>query len=274
MTMDVSELRNKLCNPPILGEKDQYRIKFADTPGEIRAAFKLRYEIFNLEQGKGLENAARDGIDRDEFDDYCLHLIVEEKTQHKIVGTYRIHLGAVASKALGFYSEQEFKITGLDKIAEDAIEVGRSCVSPEHRDGSVVALLWGGIAEIIYRSRLRYMFGCVSLEDTNPASGWAIYEHLKATGKISDCLFAEGLPKCAMPRPPQAEIDAILNDRTHLRELIPPLFKGYLRLGSKICGEPVFDHEFGTIDFLILLDVNGLPERYLKHFNVANLGGR
>ena len=270
--MDVSELRDKLCNPPVLAEKDQYRIKFADTPEEMQAAFKLRYEVFNLEQGKGLEAASRDGIDRDEFDDYCLHLVVEEKTQHKVVGTYRIHLGAVASKALGFYSEQEFRITGLDKIAENTIEVGRSCVSPEHRDGTVVALLGGGMAEIVYRSRLRYMFGCVSLEDTNPASGWAIYEHLKTMGKISDQIFAEGLPKCVMPRPPQEEIDAILNDRKLLRGLIPPLFKGYLRLGAKICGEPVFDHEFGTIDFLILLDVSGLPERYIKHFNVASVG--
>ena len=80
--MDVSELRDKLCNPPVLAEKDQYRIKFADTPEEMQAAFKLRYEVFNLEQGKGLEAASRDGIDRDEFDDYCLHLVVEEKTQH------------------------------------------------------------------------------------------------------------------------------------------------------------------------------------------------
>lgn len=75
-----------------------------------------------------------------------------------------------------------------------------------------------------------------------------------------------------MPRPPQEEIDAILNDCKLLRGLIPPLFKGYLRLGAKICGEPVFDHEFGTIDFLILLDVSGLPERYIKHFNVASVG--
>ena len=122
--MDVSELRDKLCNPPVLAEKDQYRIKFADTPEEMQAAFKLRYEVFNLEQGKGLEAASRDGIDRDEFDDYCLHLVVEEKTQHKVVGTYRIHLGAVASKALGFYSEQEFRITGLDKIAENTSKSG------------------------------------------------------------------------------------------------------------------------------------------------------
>lgn len=142
--MDVSELRDKLCNPPVLAEKDQYRIKFADTPEEMQAAFKLRYEVFNLEQGKGLEAASRDGIDRDEFDDYCLHLVVEEKTQHKVVGTYRIHLGAVASKALGFYSEQEFRITGLDKIAENTIEVGRSCVSPEHRDGTVGRSALGG----------------------------------------------------------------------------------------------------------------------------------
>lgn len=142
--MDVSELRDKLCNPPVLARRINTESSLRIRLEEMQAAFKLRYEVFNLEQGKGLEAASRDGIDRDEFDDYCLHLVVEEKTQHKVVGTYRIHLGAVASKALGFYSEQEFRITGLDKIAENTIEVGRSCVSPEHRDGTVGRSALGG----------------------------------------------------------------------------------------------------------------------------------
>ena len=96
------ELQKKICTPPLLAEKDQYLIKFADSPEEIEAALRLRYRVFNLEQGKGLETANASGIDRDEFDDYCLHLVVEEKRTRRPVGTYRIHLGPVANSILGF----------------------------------------------------------------------------------------------------------------------------------------------------------------------------
>ena len=270
--MNFSDIRDQLCNPPILAEKDQYRIKFALDPHEIEAAFKLRYNVFKLEQGKNIKPSNMEGIDRDEFDDYCLQLVVEEKNEKKIVGTYRVHLGPIATESeLGFYSEHEFRIQGLEKLASSTIEVGRSCVSSEYRNGTVVALLWSGISETLFRSGFRYLAGCVSLENMEPAAGWALYEYLKEAGKISDEVFGEPLEKCRMARPDKKEIDRYLEDHSLIRSLIPPLFKGYLRLGANICGEPVFDRDFGTIDFLILLDVAKLPSRYSKHFNVASV---
>lgn len=269
--LELKEIQRKISDPPVLVEKDLYSIKFATTPEEIEGALKLRYEVFNVEQGKGLDASDTIGIDRDEFDDYCLHLIVEHREVKKPVGTYRIHLGQVASSALGFYSAREFHIKGIDEIANQTIEVGRSCVSPEYRNGTVVALLWSGISEILFRSRQRYLFGCVSLENTDPAAGWALYEYLKANGKCSESIFASPTDTFKLQRPQQHEIDAILSDRRKTREILPPLFKGYLRLGAKICGEPAFDYEFGTIDFLILLDAGNLPERYTRHFNVVEL---
>lgn len=265
------EIQTTIKTPPLLAEKGQYLIKYADTPEEIEAALRLRYQIFNVEQGKGLDSANENGIDRDEFDDYCLHLVVEEKNGGKPVGTYRIHLGPVASSALGFYSAREFDISGLDTIAAQSIEVGRSCVSPEYRNGAVMALLWSGISGTLYRSRLRYLFGCASLETTDPAAGWALYEHFRETGKISGTLKASPTARFKFERPPQQAMDAILNDKKALLASIPPLFKGYLRLGATVCGEPAFDHEFGTIDFLVLLDALKLPARYSRHFNVDTL---
>ncbi len=262
----LDEIQKKVATPSILAEKDQFIMKLAETEEEIEAALRLRYKIFNIEQGKGLEQANQNGMDRDEFDDYCLHLIVMDKETDCPVGTYRIHIGAVANSALGFYSSREYAISGLDEIADKSIEVGRSCVAPEYRNGTVVALLWRGISELLYRANLTYLIGCVSLETTDPAMGWALFRHFENTGKVCNSLTATPVDKFALPIPAEDEIMKELNDTRKLLKSIPPLLKGYLRLGTKICGPPALDHEFGTIDYLIFLNADKLPQRYHKHF--------
>ena len=114
---DMDAVRRRIATPPLIAEKDQYLIKFAVTEEEIEDAFRLRYAVFNVEQGKGL-SSSENGIDKDPFDAVCLHLIVTRKNDNRVEGTYRIHFGetAIHSK-LGFYSEQEFTINGLDRIA-------------------------------------------------------------------------------------------------------------------------------------------------------------
>ncbi|OGV39259.1 MAG: hypothetical protein A2020_02230 [Lentisphaerae bacterium GWF2_45_14] len=261
------ELYKKISEPPILAEKDQFFIKLAESEGEIEKALRLRYKIFNLEQGKGLESANDFGIDRDEFDKYCMHLIVVEKKTGEVVGTYRIHFGQIASSAIGFYSAREFEIKGIELIANESIEVGRSCVSPKYRTGSVVALLWRGINELLLRSKMNYLFGCVSLETTSPADGWALYEYFKKNNGISNLLYSFPSEKFMLPRCTDNEIREVMADEKRISDIIPPLFKGYLRLGTKICGEPAFDNEFGTIDFFIILNLHEIPQRYSKHFN-------
>ena len=264
--MALKELIKQICTPSVFAEKDQFLIKMADSDKEIKMAQRLRFEVFSLEQGKTLASAQQEQIDQDEFDEYCLHLIVVEKKSGLIVGTYRMHPGVVASSGIGFYSSREYHIDGLDKIAANTIEVGRSCVSPEYRSGAVVALLWAGIAEVLKRSKLRYLLGCVSLETMEPAVGWALYEHFKERNNLSDVLRATPTDDFVLPQPDPARVQELLNNRRNLLHLIPPLFKGYLRLGVGICGAPALDKEFGSIDFLVLLDHARLPEKYFKHF--------
>ena len=256
-----------VINPPLLAESDQYVIKLAETAEEVEKALRLRYEVFNLEQGKGLERANKIGMDVDEFDEYCLHLIVVEKSSSKIVGTYRLHLGSVAKTAMGFYSSQEYLIEGLEPIAHVCMELGRSCVSPEYRTGAGVALLWGGIGELMMRAKLRYLLGCVSLEDVSPAVGWALHKYFISEGKICDYIKSKPKSGFVLEKPSEAEIEKVFADKSALRRLMPPLFKGYLRVGALICGEPVFDRAFGTIDFLIILDSAKAHPRYTKHYN-------
>jgi len=266
--VDFTQILKKISSPAILGEKEQFLIKFAETEEEIEETLRLRYRVFNLEQGKGLNSASSNGIDRDEFDKFCLHLMVVEKKSASPVGTYRIHLGPVANAAMGFYSAREYHIKGLESIAAETIEVGRSCVAPEYRNGAVVALLWGGIGEVLLRSKLKYLIGCVSLETTEPAAGWGLYRYFQMTNKICDILSASPSTKYRLPQPSEAEMENFLAEQRQITKCIPPLFKGYLRLGAKVCGEPVLDREFGTIDFLILLNTAKLPSRYSRHFNV------
>jgi putative hemolysin len=258
-----------ITHPTVLADSKKFLIKIAETDEEIEKTLRLRYEVFNMEQGKGLDNADKLGIDFDKYDEYCLQLIVLNKETNNPVGTYRIHLGDIATtKSYGFYSASEYHIEGLDDIAHLTMELGRSCVLPEFRTGAAMALLWGGIGELMMRAKLRYMLGCVSLEKNNPAATWAIYDYFKANNMISEIITGTPKEKFVLERPESHEIEKYSNDiKNTFKSYVPPLFKGYLRLGTKICGKPLFDPDFHTIDFLILLDSHTVPERYTRHYN-------
>lgn len=262
-----------IIDPPVLVDTKNFLVKLAENHEEIESAQRLRYEVFNLEQGRGLKRAEKYGIDFDEFDEHCLHLLVMDKATGKAVGTYRAHLGCVANSAKGFYSSQEYEIHGLYKIADKCLELGRTCVSLEFRSGSAIALLWSGITELLVRADLVYMLGCVSLEDVEPRIGWAVYEYIAARSLISKDVTVVARPGFKLVRPPEHEIKKVLADGVLLQNKIPALLKGYLRLGAVICGEPALDRDFGTIDFFILLDVNKVPDRYKYHFNYKRNSG-
>ena len=261
-----NELTTKLMTPALIAEKDPYGIKFAETPEEVLATQRLRYRVFNQEQGKGLESAENDGIDQDEYDRHSIHLMVYRKDTGEPVGTYRIIPGQ--QSVAGLYSSREFQIRGLDPLLSMTLEVGRSCVDPAYRDGSVVALLWMGIAEIMRRSGMRYLMGCVSLEETRSAAGWALYEYFKVHDLLDRAVTAEPVKGYELQKATPSAVESLFRDTARMRELMPPLLKGYFRLGARICGPPAFDYEFGTVDYLLLLDVARLPERYSRHFNV------
>ncbi len=264
-----NEYLKKLMDPPILLEKEHFLVKFAETPEEIEAAKRLRYSVFVEEQGHLSDKAVPDSIDEDEFDPYCLHLIIVERNLNEVIGTYRVHPGAVALEGLGFYSEQEFKFEGLDKIADSIVEVGRSCVKPEFRNGAVVALLWTGMALVHARTNCQYLLGCVSLTTTDATIGYAVREYMRKQGDVfTNVVKATPQPDYELPEPDWQEVDELVNGarRSELRKLMPPLLKGYLRLGAKFSEEPVLDKEFGAIDFLVLLDFDEMEHKYARHF--------
>lgn len=256
-----------VVRPELLYETSKFVLKLASSKKEIEKAYKLRYQIFNVEMGLGQTSSTRYELDFDQFDELCSHLIVLEKSSGNVVGTYRINLPKDLERApKAFYSAREYDIVGLEALADQTMEVGRTCVAPEYRTGTVIALLWSGIGKLLKLTKLRYLLGCVSLDVNDPVIAWALYKHFKLTGRISKALFAYPREHFAIERPEDSKIMKAINDKELMEDNTPPLLKAYFRIGATICGEPVEDKEFKTLDFLISVDTKYSPERYTRRF--------
>ncbi|MGC2165932.1 MAG: GNAT family N-acyltransferase [Gallionella sp.] len=222
---------------------------------ELLEAQRLRYKVFAEEMGANLASAD-EGIDRDMYDQYCEHLLVREATENKVVGTYRILSPAQAELAGGYYSQTEFDLTRLLHLSDRMVELGRSCVHWDYRDGATITQLWGGLAKYMLQNQYEYLIGCASISMADGGhSAASIYRklHRLYAAPVEYTVF----PRCPLPL-------HALNQQ--LDAPIPPLLKGYLRLGAYICGEPAWDPEFNTADLLILLPMSRMSSRYAKHF--------
>jgi putative hemolysin len=232
-----------------------YQLRLASAEADRIAAFRLRFLVFNLELNEGLECAYVTGQDSDEFDGICDHLIVEHVGAGKIVGTYRLQTGAIASANAGFYSEREFDFSPYRQLGNSVIELGRACVHRDHRTSEVLYLLWRGIAQYAIHHGGRYLIGCSSLTSQDPAHGTAVYESMREQ-LVEPHLRTTPQPAFAMP----------LMSADNASDKIPKLLRAYLAVGAKICGPPAIDREFRTIDFLTLLDLEALHRRVHARF--------
>jgi len=235
--------------PPATLAGVTYRTRIAVTADDIHAAQRLRFEVFNVELQEGLNESWNTQLDSDRFDATCDHLIIEQIATGKIVGTYRLQTGAMAAAANGYYSEQEFDFTPFAAYRSEIVELGRACVHQEHRKGNVLDLLWRGIAAYTRERKARYLIGCSSLTSQDPALGHAMHARLAPEYLAPEHFRTAPLPAYALP---DAEPLAVCPKP-------PRLLRTYLTVGAKICGAPALDREFGTIDFLTLIDLTSLP---------------
>lgn len=227
----------------------------AHSDSEVQEAQRLRYKVFAEEMGANLPSA-KDEIDRDIFDKYCEHLLVRESTENKVVGTYRILSPDQAEKIGGYYSQTEFDLTRLLHLSDRMVEVGRSCVHWDYRDGATITQLWSGLAQYMQQHHHEYLIGCASISMADGGHVAAsIYRKLHR-------LYAAPTEYSVFPRCP-LPLHAL---NQYLDAPVPPLLKGYLRLGAYICGEPAWDPEFNTADLFILLPMSRMSSRYAKHF--------
>ena len=245
--------------PPVEIAEGRYVVRFARTSEEIDAALKLRFEVFNLELGEGLDSSYLSERDRDEFDSACHHLVVLDRDENMVVGTYRCQTGEMAA-AKGFYSAGEFDLSQLPSdVLTDAVELGRACVARSHRNTQVLFLLWKGLAAYAAYNRKRYLFGCCSLTSQDGTEGRRVFETLIESGHLHPTLRARPLPGLECYRD-----DSVCDDAAEVN--IPKLFKIYLRFGAQVCGPPALDRLFKTIDFLVLFDIQKMDEQWRRVF--------
>lgn len=234
-------------------------VAWARHQDEVRQAQRLRYEIFAGEMGARLDSWLP-GHDVDLFDDYCEHLLVREAASGQVVGTYRVLTPAQAQRVGSFYSDTEFDLVRLRGLRERMVELGRSCVRADHRQGGVILALWGALAEFMTRNRLDTMIGCASIPmlHNGVVSGDAaasIWNQVKHTHLAP--IEYRVTPRLPLP---VEELDGTLDVEP------PALIKGYLRLGARVLGAPAWDPDFNSADLPMLMRIQDLPARYRKHF--------
>ena len=226
----------------------RYLITEAQTTAEVAEAQALRFEVFNVERAEGLVESFVTGRDEDLYDAVCSHLLVREVATGSVVGTYRYQTGLHARAHHGYYSESEFNLAPYEHRRHEILELGRACVHKDHRNLHVLAMLWRGIARVVVRTHTRFLIGCSSLSATDTGAGQALYQQLMTTHLAPLGLRALPHPAavCTAARPLPAAPRA------------PKLLTAYLSLGAWIAGPPAVDREFGTIDFLTILDMHNL----------------
>jgi putative hemolysin len=264
----------EVVRPQVHAEVGRYRLRLAQSVEDRDAACRLRFRVFNIELGEGLESSYQTGLDCDQFDLFCEHLLVEDKVSRRIVGTYRMQSGVSAARNLGYYSEQEFELDPYEPLRAGILELGRASIDREHRTPEVLTLLWRGIAQYATDMGLRFLIGCSSLNSKDPAEGWQMYHQLDQYRVLPEFETAPTL-RYACPSeqegryPQQPALQESQSLRTHSDTAvkIPKLLKTYLAIGARIAAPPAWDREFGTIDFLTLLDLKtispGARHRFL-----------
>ena len=252
-----------LNTPPASGaaQKTSHGIvvSWAVHQDEVRAAQKLRFDVFAGEMGARL-NSPIPGHDIDLFDNYCEHLIVRDQASQEVIGTYRVLTPVQAKRVGSTYSDTEFDLTRLRALRPRMVELGRSCVHPKHRHGGVIMALWSALAEFMVRNQLDTMIGCASVPmlHNGIVSGdvaASIWRQVQAT-------HLAPIEQHVRPRLP-LPIEKL---NTQLEVEPPALIKGYLRLGAKVLGPPAWDPDFNSADLPMLMRIADMPARYRKHF--------
>jgi putative hemolysin len=241
---------------------DRLHVELAADDAAIREAQALRFHVFGEEMGARLK-PGHAGLDVDDFDAVCQHMLVRETATDRLVGCTRMLTDGGARTLGRFYSESEFDLGPVARLPGRLLELGRTCIAAEHRHGSAIAVLWSGVAAFMQLHKIDYLFGCASAplgENDYQAAG--IMNRLRRLAMAPAHLRVRPRIPLLAAEAPDDVLDAPL----------PPLLKAYVRIGAKVCGEPCRDPDFQVADLLMLLDVRELNPAYSRHF-LERVGG-
>ena len=249
---------------------DNFVIKIAEKKSELKKAQALRYSVFYKEK-KAIPTISKKilRLDYDKIDKFADHLIVIDKnikrTKSKIVGTYRLLRGDVAAHCGGFYTSSEFDLSKILNSYKNnqILELGRSCVHKNYRNGTIMNLLWKAIAEYVKLYDIKILLGCASFHGTDIIKHTNELSYLRKNFSLPDEFSVKSLDTKIYPS--YTEINSNINDlRTFVK--LPPLIKGYLRIGGKVSHDCFVDHKFNTIDLCVIVTTDNIDEKYKKKY--------
>ncbi|WP_043729380.1 GNAT family N-acetyltransferase [Nocardia asiatica] len=249
-------------------ERSRYSLVVSSDRDHRVAAQRLRYNVFANEPGFQIPDDGT-GLDADHFDEHCDHMLVCDDATGEFVGCYRMLPPDRAAAAGGYYTATEFDLTQLDPAGMRIVEMGRACVVPDHRNGSVLTLMWAGILHYIQLTGYEWVMGCVSvpMQDT-PADAPGV--NVRGVRDLLLGRHASDPERRVHPYNPVVVEGKTLDELTPpSRPKLPPLVRGYLRLGAEICGEPAHDPAFAVADFVVLLGLDTINTRYLDRLQEA-----
>jgi putative hemolysin len=239
----------------VKAKKPAFQITWASNADEIKEAQRLRYKVFAQEMGAQLAPNAED-LDVDEFDAFCDHLLIRDQQSLEVVGTYRVLPPHKAQEIGRLYSDSEFDLTRLNHLRPKMVELGRSCVHADYRSGAVIMALWSGLAQYMQKHGYEIMLGCASIPMGDGGHFAASLYNSLSNDQMAP-VENHAFPKLPLP------LDK-LNGGLEVEP--PPLIKGYLKLGAKICSAPAWDPDFNTADLLTMMRLSDINPRYAKHF--------
>ncbi|MDV3127117.1 GNAT family N-acetyltransferase [Mycobacterium sp. 21AC1] len=261
--MSTSAVLIAADRPTPSAETPRYSLVLSTDSELIDAAQRLRQDVFTAEPGFELSGTV-DGRDADHFDQYCDHLLVRDEDSGELVGCYRMLPPPGAIAAGGLYTATEFDVRGLDPLRPSLVEMGRAVVRADHRNGAVVLLMWAGILAYLDRCGYDYVAGCVSVPVAGDADG-PPGTRIRGVRDFVRRRHAAPAEYTVHPyRPVVLDGKSLDNIDPPSRTTVPPLMRGYLRLGAQVCGDPAHDPDFGVGDFPALLDKRRADTRYLK----------
>lgn len=244
------------ATPVVDSAEPRLAVAMARSSADIEDAQRLRYKVFAEEMGAHVGDRVT-GLDNDEFDQHCDHLIVRDQDTWRVVGTYRI-LPPHTARALGRrYCASEFDIKRLAYLTPTMLEVGRACVHRDYRSGATILMLWSGLARYMKAGGYRHLIGCASVPLADGGHG-ASRVRLDLQRWLTDPEYRV-FPKLPFP---YSRIDPAPSCE------MPPLIRGYLRVGARICGDPAWDPDFNSADFLVWLSLDNIGARYARHFEL------
>ncbi len=251
------------------------RIRLAENPTEVEASQALRYHVFyDSTPAKPSEEMVRLKRDFDSFDPFCDHLLVFDETRgatpEAVVGTYRLMRRENARRRGQFYSSDEFNIDPILNFPGEIMELGRSCVHADYRNGATMQLLWRGIAAYVFHYDIELMFGCASLPGTDPTQMRDTLAYLHQFHLAPPALRAQAQPDRHVP------MDVALDHELDVRQAkqsLPPLLKGYLRLGGFVGNGAVVDADFGTTDVCVVVKTDWVTDKYYRHYRREDQAG-